>query len=308
MKSKTILLFLFVSFSVYLFGQKVSPDRVEPPFWWTGMKNPNLQILVYGKNISRTTPDIDYEGVTLKDVRRTDNPNYLFLNLVLDNSLQPGTMDITFTGKDIQPLSYKYVLNERKPGSAERKGFSNSDVIYLLMPDRFSNGDTTNDNMPGMLEKADRTNKNGRHGGDIKGIANHLDYIKSMGFTGLWINPLVENNLETAVMLFERSLHYHPDHRAFWGLGLVYQHLQRFDESLAILQRGIQHHNTSLDLRMALANSLMKLNRYPEARQFLEAISDHPRAVEQLIRCCRFMGDREAEQAWIGRLNRLRQS
>jgi radical SAM superfamily enzyme YgiQ (UPF0313 family) len=139
----------------------------------------------------------------------------------------------------------------------------------------------------------------------------HADFLSRLALTfshgDYAINPLVENNLATAVMLFERSLGYHPDHRAFWGLGLVYQHLRRFDDSLAILQRGIEHHKTSPDLHMALANSLMRLNRYPEARQCLEAISDHPRAVEQLIRCCRFIGDREGEQTWIGRLNRLQQ-
>ena len=140
----------------------------------------------------------------------------------------------------------------------------------------------------------------------------HADFLSRLALTfshgDYAINPLVENNLATAVMLFKRSLHYHPDHRAFWGLGLVYQHLRRFDESLAILQRGIEHHKTSIDLHMALANSLMRLSRYPEARQSLEAISDHPRAVEQLVRCCRSMGDRKGEQAWIGRLNRLQQA
>ncbi|MEE4111466.1 MAG: radical SAM protein [Desulfobacteraceae bacterium] len=137
----------------------------------------------------------------------------------------------------------------------------------------------------------------------------HADFLSRLALTfshgDYAVNPLVENNLATAVMLFERSLRYHPDHRAFWGLGLVYQHLRRFDESLAILQRGIQHHSTSVDLHMALASSLMRLNRYPEARQCLEAIPDHPRAVEQLIRCCRFMGDREGEQTWIGRLKNI---
>ena len=137
----------------------------------------------------------------------------------------------------------------------------------------------------------------------------HADFLSRLALTfshgDYAMNPLVENSLETAVMLFERSLDYHPDHRAFWGLGLVYQHLRRFDESVAILQRGIEHHKTSVDLHMALANSLMRLNRYPEARQCLEAFPDHPQTVEQLIRCCRFMGDREGEQTWISRLKSL---
>jgi radical SAM superfamily enzyme YgiQ (UPF0313 family) len=125
---------------------------------------------------------------------------------------------------------------------------------------------------------------------------SHGDYAK---------NPLVKNSLSTAIMLFERSLSYHPDHRAYWGLGLAYQHLRRFDESVAILQQGINHHKTSLDLHLALAQSLMRLNDYPQARQYLEAFPDHPQTLELLIRCCRFMGDREGEQTWISRLKPL---
>ena len=139
----------------------------------------------------------------------------------------------------------------------------------------------------------------------------HADFLSRLGLTfshGEYaMNPLIENGLATAVMLFEKALEYHPDHRAFWGLGLVYQHWRRFEESVTILQQGIEHHKTSLDLHMALANSLMRLNRHPEARQCLEAFPDHPQAVEQLIRCCRFIGDQEDEKAWISRLNRLQQ-
>jgi len=139
----------------------------------------------------------------------------------------------------------------------------------------------------------------------------HADFLSRLALTfshgDFAMNPLVENNPATAVMLFERSLTYHPDHRAFWGLGLVYQHLRRFDESVAILKRGIDHHTDSAELHMALANSLMRLNRYPEACQCLEAFSDHPQAVEQLVRCCRFMGDREGEQTWRLRLKRFQQ-
>ena len=139
----------------------------------------------------------------------------------------------------------------------------------------------------------------------------HADFLSRLALTfshgDYAANPMVANNLKTAIMLFERALDYHPDHRAFWGLGLVYQHLRRFDESVAVLQRGIDHHPTSVDMHMALANSLMRLNRHPEARDCLESLPDHPQIVEQLIRCCRFMGDREGEQAWIDRLASLQQ-
>jgi tetratricopeptide (TPR) repeat protein len=140
----------------------------------------------------------------------------------------------------------------------------------------------------------------------------HADFLSRLALTfshgDYAMNPLVENSLATAIMLFERSLDYHPDHRAFWGLGLVYQHLRRFEESVAVLQRGIEHHKTSLDLHMALANSLMRLGRYPEAREYLETLADHPQIIEQLIRCCRLMGDREGEKTWVNQLEKLQRS
>ncbi len=138
--------------------------------------------------------------------------------------------------------------------------------------------------------------------------ALHADFLSRLGLTfshgDYATNPLVKNNLEIAVRLFTRSLDYHPDHRAYWGLGLVYQHQYRFEESIEILKKGIQQHRQSVDLHMALANSLIRLDRYEEAYQCLRGFSQHPRVVDQLIRCCRFMGNREKEHYWIEQLNR----
>jgi len=136
----------------------------------------------------------------------------------------------------------------------------------------------------------------------------HADFLSRLALTfshgDYAMNPQIENGLNLAVTLFERALAYHPDHRAFWGLGLVYQHLRKFDQSVAILQRGIGHHQASVDLHTALANSLMRMNRYPEARSCLEAVADHPQVLELLVRCCRFMGDRQGEQRWADALRR----
>jgi len=191
MKNIFVILFTLITFS--LSAQEARIEKVEPPNWWVGMKNPRLQLLIYGKNIAKTTPEIRHDGITLTEIKRTDNPNYLFLNLVVSESLKPGNIIITFTGED-KTFTYDYFFRERRAGSAEREGFNASEVMYLLMPDRFANGDTLNDNIPGMTEKADRSNKNGRHGGDIKGIVDHLDYLHELGIKSLWINPLVENN------------------------------------------------------------------------------------------------------------------
>ena len=192
MKIKNLFILLsFLIFGTGLFAQV----RVDPPSWWAGMKNPELQLMVYGENISSTTPVIDYDGVTLHDVVHVESPDYLFLNLILDKNVQPGSFKITFKkGKKIK-AEYDFVLLERDKNPSLHKGFDNSDVIYLLMPDRFANGDTTNDNVDGMLEKADRSNPLGRHGGDINGIADHLDYLENLGITAIWINPLLENNM-----------------------------------------------------------------------------------------------------------------
>jgi len=150
--------------------------------------------MIYGKDISTLEPEIDYPGVTTGEVIRVENPNYLFVNLTFDKDVQPGSFDIRFMENGDKTAGFEYKLLKRDTGSAERKGFDKTDVIYLLMPDRFANGDPTNDNMPGMLEKADRNNPDGRHGGDIKGIAEHLDYISNLGVTAIWMNPLLENN------------------------------------------------------------------------------------------------------------------
>ncbi len=192
------LLFSFIGLIIVLVinaqDQDIKIDKVEPPNWWVGMNDPNLQLLVYGQNISETDPVIEYDGITITDVVRTENINYMFVSLRMSSDLKAGSFPIKFILENKEVAVYDYEIKERKAGSALRKGFDKTDVLYLLMPDRFSNGDPSNDNMPGMLEKADRNNPNGRHGGDIEGIINHLDYISNTGFTGMWINPLIENN------------------------------------------------------------------------------------------------------------------
>lgn len=180
-------------FSLQTLAQQI--EHIEPPFWWAGMKSAELQLLVHGDGIGKSRPTINHPGVVLKEAILVENPNYIFLNLEISPEAKAGTFQIHFeTGKK-KPILYTYELKERASGSAERKGFNNSDVIYLLMPDRFANGNPENDNMSGMLEKADRSNPNGRHGGDIKGIEDKLDYFNELGVTAIWINPLVENNM-----------------------------------------------------------------------------------------------------------------
>jgi len=192
MKQLLTLLIILITLNI---SAQTGLERVEPMFWWTGMKSPELQLMVYGENISSTNVTLEYAGVELVSVTKVKSPNYLFIDLKLAKYVQPGSFEIQFkTGKKVVQ-TYLYELKERKKGSAMREGFNGSDVIYLITPDRFVNGNPENDWVEGMKEKPSRTDKDGRHGGDIQGIINSLDYLQEMGFTAVWLNPVLENNM-----------------------------------------------------------------------------------------------------------------
>jgi glycosidase len=187
----TLLLFL-------VFGQnhvsgQARIQHLEPMNWWVGMKNPKLQLLVHAPQISGYLPKIDYKGIKIEKIHRTVNPNYLFIDLVISPQTKAGEFQIIFESIGKPSITHGYQLRDRKEKSAERAGFNTSDVMYMITPDRFANGDTTNDSVKSLADGLNRGNINGRHGGDIAGIINHLDYITSLGMTALWINPLLEN-------------------------------------------------------------------------------------------------------------------
>jgi len=171
-------------------------EHLEPPFWWTGMESEKLQLMVHGRNISFLQPQIEYEGVEILRVNRMENNNYMFIDLSLKDAVT-GSFDIQFIRLGKVEAEYRYVLHERDSNSKNRKGFDPGDVIYLITPDRYANGDKKNDDVSGLKEKSRREDKDGRHGGDIKGIIDRLDYLEQMGFTQLWLNPVLENNQST---------------------------------------------------------------------------------------------------------------
>ena len=171
-----------------------SIDHIEPSFWWAGMKNRDLQIMVHAKDVASYRTQIITPGIRLVSAVQTSNKNYLFLNLEILPIVKPQTFQIDFLKDDKVIFSQPYNLKERKSNSAERVGFSTADVLYLITPDRFANGDPGNDNHPEMREKMNRSFKGGRHGGDIAGIIKNLDYIKATGFSAIWLNPVLENN------------------------------------------------------------------------------------------------------------------
>lgn len=190
---KTILLIVFVFVGLNLFSS-IELKKLEPQFWWAGMKNTELQILMYGDKISDCSVKIDTKDINIKEIVKFENQNYLLLYLDLENAKQQ-VFNITLTrGKETKVIPYE--LKQRESNSSQRKGFNSSDVLYLIMPDRFSNGDSSNDVIKGMKEsKIDRNNSFARHGGDIKGIMNNLDYIADLGVTAIWLNPTQENDM-----------------------------------------------------------------------------------------------------------------
>jgi glycosidase len=182
-------------------AQAPAIDHVDPPFWWAGMHEQRLQLMVHGPAIADLEPALAYPGVRIAQVTRVANRNYLFIDLVVDPKAAPGSLRIDFRGTGDargRGTSTTYRLLAREAGSAERKGFDTQDAIYQVMPDRFANGDATNDSVAGLADKLDRKLGHGRHGGDIQGMIDHLDYIAGMGFTQLWPTPLVENDMPAA--------------------------------------------------------------------------------------------------------------
>lgn len=179
----------------FSFAEEYSITRVEPPFWWIGMNDPGLQLMVYGERITELSPVIEFPGVSILRTERTENPNYLFISLEINPNARPGPFVISFQYNHKTQTSYTYQLLERDAGSSERTGFGPSDVIYLITPDRFANGDPSNDHVDDYTDTTDRADKDSRHGGDLQGIIDHLDYIADMGFTAIWLNPVLENNM-----------------------------------------------------------------------------------------------------------------
>ncbi|MDB2462538.1 cyclomaltodextrinase N-terminal domain-containing protein, partial [Algibacter sp.] len=172
-------------------------ERVEPPNWWVGFKNTALQLLVKHPNISQATPEISYQGISIKQVHKADSENYLFIDLHIDPNAQAGKFNIIFKQEYKNDLIHTYELKTREKPSEEYVGFNSSDAIYLITPDRFANGDPSNDIDKDLLEKTiDRTDDYARHGGDIRGMIDHLDYIFDMGFTTVWPSPLLMNDME----------------------------------------------------------------------------------------------------------------
>lgn len=197
MKHTLILLIVFLfSWGGGQTARAMEIKKVAPSFWWAGMKNPELQILLYGEDLALSDVSVSGEGIYLKETVRQDNPNYLLLYLDLSEAKAQTFQILLKHGK--KKLQIPYELKSRVRRGEDVKGFTSEDVLYLIMPDRFASGNPENDVVDGMREKKiDRADSFARHGGDIQGISNHLDYIADLGVTAIWLNPTQENDMES---------------------------------------------------------------------------------------------------------------
>ena len=190
---KTLFLLAALVAGMFTAQAAVKVDRIEPTNWYAGMKNPSVQLMVYGQGIRDAEVSVDYAGVAIDSLVRLDSPNYLLIYLNTRGA-KPGTMELTFKqGRSKKKV--KYDLLKREKEGNRRLGFTNADVLYMLMPDRFADGNPANNQIAGMEPyKNDRTKPSLRHGGDIEGIRQHLDYFNQLGVTALWFTPVLENN------------------------------------------------------------------------------------------------------------------
>ncbi|WP_423811273.1 glycoside hydrolase family 13 protein [Pseudoalteromonas nigrifaciens] len=177
-----------------LFGMCLNVNAItaSPQNWWVGMQSKQLQIMLHEPNVAKQQWQLEsHAGVELTSITHTDNPNYAFLNLAINPSAKPGVL--VFSSKSGE--RFEYQLHARKANSSKRSGFNSSDTIYLINPDRFANGDNSNDTIQGMLEAANPQERGGRHGGDIQGVINALPYLQKLGVTQLWLTPPLENDM-----------------------------------------------------------------------------------------------------------------
>ncbi|HEV7330090.1 MAG TPA: alpha-amylase family glycosyl hydrolase [Flavisolibacter sp.] len=195
MRKLTFLLAAFLLHFV-LFAQ--NSITAYPTHWWTGMKNPKLQVMLRGEDIAQAKSiGVNYPGLRVDKVTKVANDNYVFIDLTILPSAKPGTARIRLVGSNgTTEIPYTLKARSRENGKTRIRGVDATDFIYLIMPDRFSNGDPSNDRVPGMRDQSlNRDTIFERHGGDLKGVQNKLPYLQDLGVTAIWLNPVIENDM-----------------------------------------------------------------------------------------------------------------
>ncbi|KAB7727539.1 alpha-amylase [Rudanella paleaurantiibacter] len=246
----TLLCLLGLS-AATLLAQDARIQRVDPTNWWVGMKDPKLQLLVYGKNLSKAKVSTRYPGITVGKITSLPNTNYVAVDLTIAPTTKPGTVPLLFTVGG-QTITHNYRIAARDRSRDRVQGLTSADLVYLILPDRFSNGDPSNDKFPDMADpNADRNNPYYRHGGDLQGIINHLDYFNELGVTALWLNPVIENDqpltneggaMRSAYHGYGFTDHYRVDRRL--GGNEAYKKLvnEAHKKGIKIIQDAVYNH------------------------------------------------------------------
>lgn len=193
-------------------AQTIKIDKIEPGNWWTKMKRNKVQLMVYGQNLSGTEARFNSPAIKVVKVHATDNPSYLFVDIEITNTAKAQEYVLTLSNKSGKAQTGWPLLERRNPEGLYA-GFSPKDVIYMITPDRFADGDTKNDKLPGMIDTISVTSPIGRHGGDIQGMIDKLDYMKDLGVTAIWVNPVLENNTWVSYHGYGITNHYTVDPR-----------------------------------------------------------------------------------------------
>jgi glycosidase len=234
---------MFQILFIYTFVQGQAPVvfKIEPPDWWVGMREGTLQLMIYGKDLKDIRVKCNSKTFIIDTSIEVTNHKYAFVDVRLDDKIKPGRYEIEISNQ-FGFTSVPYRLKERKSRAGLYQGFGTDDVIYLITPDRFANGDSTNDYMPEMLDKFDRLSPLGRHGGDIQGIIDKLDYLSALGITTLWINPLVENNMTISYHGYGATDLYRTDPR--FGTNELYVRLvqEAHQRGLKIIMDHVSNH------------------------------------------------------------------
>lgn len=230
-----------IIFPMHLAAQ-VELIRVDPPNWWIGLPGDSVQLMIHSQGISDYEPKLKSEWISITQTHRTENPNYLFLDLKWNHEVRPTVVEIVFKSKGAKDLEVLFPLYDRSEDLAAESGYGANDVIYLVNPDRFANGDLSNDSLSGMIEGANRGDPNGRHGGDIKGVVQHLDHVNTFG-SALWLTPVLENNQERASYHgYSITDHYRIDPR----FGSLTDYLELSDQchqrSIKLIQDVVLNH------------------------------------------------------------------
>ena len=192
-----VLLLTLVFLPPSLFGQTLRVDHVEPPNWWAGMEWNTVQLMFYGENLDGITAISTHEGFKIKTIHQVPNSSYAFIDIELSDAITPGTYTVSIRRGE-ESLDVPYEIQEREPLDGRNQGFSVDDVVYLITPDRFANGNPQNDHVEGLFADTDRSQDHMRHGGDLEGLIGRLDYLKNLGITAIWLNPVLENNFRNS--------------------------------------------------------------------------------------------------------------